>query len=278
MDNKLENIKESIYFHLTGNEDKPISLYSMWNQMISDQGWRCSELKISNKQFFITEFHCIPNEYKDVYKFYKNGIPYLVFTQKPLSNFDDVSYNQVLDKECFCSLDDIVDSYIQGKNNSVDTDFVNSLIQTDNTKLVEKLLNHSNYFENEYDTFIKHANSSTMSNYLLQKKYETKICELNGCIFDLRKTNSELRQTISQNISKINSLETTISLFETTNSELINTINQYKSKIDNLVTVNHDLRYELHRQTDLNEENNKFYSWSVMLLLLAYLLKLFNFY
>ena len=236
MNNTLQNLKESIFFHLTANEDKPISLYSMWNQMLSPTGWRCEELKLCNKDFFITEFHCVPNDYKDIYKIYKQGVPYLVYTKKSLSEFDSIPPTN---ETYMFSLDEIVDSYING-NINITVDFVESL----------KILDNLHYKESDYYYFLPKCNSNDMTNLLLKKKYDSKIYELNTTIDNLRRVNMDLRDRFNESKMKITSLEMTIS----------------------------DLNRDIKHQVRIFDENQLFYSRFIFIKFLAYILKFFNFY
>jgi len=246
MDNTLQDLKESIYFHLTANEDKPISLHSMWNQMLSPIGWRCSELTINKKDLFIAEFHSVPNEFKDVCKFYKNGIPYLVYTRKSLTKFDSVS--ETTETSC-CSLEELIDSYIKGKI-TITSDFVESIIKMDNTNYVKKILDNVFYEQAGYEYLLSKSNSTEMTNLLLKKKYDAKINELNNTIDNLQQVNRTLENRYSESLVRINSLELTVK----------------------------DLEIDVRTQLQMYEDNKQYYSRFIVILMIGYILRFFNIY
>ena len=85
---------------------------------------------------------------------------------------------------------------------------------------------------------------------LLKKRYDSKIYELNTTIDNLKRVNTDLRDRYSESKVKITSLEMTIM----------------------------DVKRDISKQQREYEENQLFYSRFMFIMLLAYLLKYFNFY
>jgi hypothetical protein len=224
MNCELKELSDGMFYYLTSMEDKPVSIYMMWNQMTSKQGYHCSDLTIEHKQKLITEFHCLPNTYKKVLKFYRNGTPHLVYTKLESWEFDQDKYvpkeesTNVASK--LITLEDLMETYLDNNLHMIDLDFIKWLVNNDQTKYVRKILDNYTFAKEEYNAMLKEANKNTeIVAMILKSKYKQKIYNLknNNNILknknnSLEEVNNRLGKNNSSLAEKVSSLQTSFIL------------------------------------------------------------------
>lgn len=199
MDYTLAELDSCMFLYLAENVDKPISIYSMWNQLTSKNGYHCSELTIKDKQTYITQFHCLPNVYNNIIKFYKNGIPYLVCTKLERWQFDQDKYvPQTVSQENdskFCTVDDLVESYLSDQISEIEPEFIKWLIQNNKEEQLRKILDNYSFDKEEYELYLREAkDKASMVAMLLKHKYKEKITTLMTEKNNLKSRNTYLEQ------------------------------------------------------------------------------------
>lgn len=179
MNHSLNELDTCMFLYLAQNQDQPISMYSMWNQLTSNKGYHCEELTIQHKQKFITQFNCLPSTYNNIIKFYKNGVPYLVSTKLESWQFDQDKYVPIETTDKFCTVDDLVESYITEEINEIEPDFIKWLIQNNKEEQVRKILDSYSFDKAEYETYLKEAKEkASIIALLLKHKYKNKVLDL----------------------------------------------------------------------------------------------------
>lgn len=195
MDYTLAELESCMFLHLVENVDKPISIYSMWNQLTSKNGYHCSQLTIQDKQTYITQFHCLPNIYNNVIKFYKNGIPYLVSTKLERWQFDQDKYVPQESENKFCTVDDLVESYLTDQINEIEPEFVKWLIQNNKEEQLRKILDNYSFDKEEYELYLREAkDKAAIVAMLLKNKYKEKIAALTTEKDNIKSNNTYLQQ------------------------------------------------------------------------------------
>jgi hypothetical protein len=195
MNYTLAELDTCMFLHLAQNQDTPISIYSMWNQLTSKSGYHCDELNIQHKQQFITQFNCLPSIYNNIIKFYKNGTPYLVSTKLESWQFDQDKYVSTEPTEQFCTVDDLVESYLSENVSEVEKEFIQWLIKHNKIEQLNKIFDSYSFEHEEYELFLKEAKeNATIVALLLKQKYKHKILQEKTKHQELKERNRYLEQ------------------------------------------------------------------------------------
>jgi hypothetical protein len=195
MDYTLAELDTCMFLYLAQNQDKPISIYSMWNQLTSKTGYHCEELTIQHKQQFITQFNCLPSIYNNIIKFYKNGTPYLVSTKLESWQFDQDKYVPQEQVGQFCTVDDLVESYISENVNDIEDEFILWLIKHNKVEQITKIFDNYSFEHEEYELFLKEAkDNAKILALLLKHKYKNKILQEKTKQQELKERNRYLEQ------------------------------------------------------------------------------------
>jgi hypothetical protein len=184
----------------------------MWNQLTSNSGYHCDELNIQHKQRFITQFNCLTSIYNNIIKFYKNGTPYLVSTKLESWQFDQDKYVPNEPIEQFCTVDDLVESYLSENVSEVENEFIQWLINHNKVEQLTKIFDTYTFEHEEYEIFLKEAkDNARIITLLLKNKYKEKLFKLETNNNDLKKNNTylsqentRLRKVANQEISSTN--------------------------------------------------------------------------
>lgn len=208
MNSSIEEIKDCMFYNLSANKDKPISIYTMWNQLTSGKGYHCSELNELYKSDFITEFHCMPTNYKNIKKIYVNGTPNLIYTELDDWQIKNDEFKlEEKDLQCKLSLEDIIDGYLACEDIiTLDNDFILWLVKNNKLDEIKQLFDKFD-FNDVISDMLKLSQSNDMTIFLLTKKYKNKINELQNTHNSLKQYNSRLFSDNNELKKKVKNLE-----------------------------------------------------------------------
>lgn len=110
------DLKKCIVNYLIECADRPKTFDQIYSDITSDGGHRCSELISSNKteeyaNMFIMICQYLSSEYKNIYKIFRDNVPYLVYSVKPINDivYNDMDIQLSLYNNYLCSPDTFKD-------------------------------------------------------------------------------------------------------------------------------------------------------------------------
>ena len=153
MDHTLDELEECVYDYLSSHPNEPKTFMEIYDDISGTTGHRCSELqnldnKIIYKDKFIMICYSLEKSYNNIYKVFKQNLPYLIFSTQ-VKTYDDlvedlnISYCDALTYELnTIKLDNIIETLLALNNNQLDIDphLLQYLVANNDTNKFKKLL------------------------------------------------------------------------------------------------------------------------------------------
>lgn len=212
MDYKLSELSDCVFGYLAANPDEAQSLTNIWNHVTGETGHRCSTLNQTNtkhKKLFLATCDTLDNNYQNIYKFYKNGVFYIMYSDRSpevvhneISNYYDINKNNTNDN-FFTSFgpDIIIDYFFNSENNSTEneyTAYVKNYLSQCTVDDARKIFGTYKFSPDRplfgsslLDMAIQNNNMPLVA-YLTKVKYESKVTKLKSDNLTLKKNNTVL--------------------------------------------------------------------------------------
>ncbi|ARF09947.1 hypothetical protein Indivirus_6_13 [Indivirus ILV1] len=215
MNYSINDLGDCIFGYLTTVPNQPKSLTQIFEEITKSSGHRCDDLShdinnLTYKRKFLESFDMLDTKYTNIYKLYKHGMFYLMFSNK---SSQEISLEQHYHN--INNVDQFSGEYIDNIMNTISPDIMfeyffksNSNQNNRYTQFFKEYLQYftiedaKRLFEN-YDinpetnicgtTFIKMArdsNNSELLEYLIKKKYDSKLTKLKADNLILKKNNT----------------------------------------------------------------------------------------
>jgi len=243
MDHTLDELDACIYDYLAGHPNEPKTFMEIYEDISGTMGHRCSALqnmsnKIRYQDQFIVTCYSIEKTYNNVYKVFKQNLPYLVFSLKPYDEAVcdlNIAYSDAPSYELnTMKIDTMVDSLVTYMKRVADDNYVKLDIDS---HLLQYLVcnNDTCKFKKLLDAFYIDVNMEINGKTLVAYALENNHAAMVKLLMDEKLLQLQSKCNVENNeVKKLNSkLSTTNNKLQLANTKLTAENSTLKHEINN---------------------------------------------